>query len=280
MIKSLDHLIIAVNNLEEAEQNYQKILGINPSWRGHHKEWGTSNSLFNLQNTYLELLAATGDGVGAQLVKNKIKNDGEGLMGIVLGTDDLEAVRNKLIALGYSLPSQSNGEGINTNNNSKRSWVNQFLPVELTRGLFSFIIQHKEGHLPEATKFSDNAVKKLDHVVIKTNDADSFIEIYNKIFKIRLALDKFIETWKRRILFFKLNKTIIEVIEEKDKNETPEDKLGGLAWEVEDIVKKRDELVASGIDISEIKKGVKENTLVMTVKCHTHSVPTLFIQHV
>ena len=73
MIKSLDHLIIAVNNLEEAEQNYQKILGISPSWRGHHKEWGTSNSLFNLQNTYLELLAATGDGVGAQLVKNKIK---------------------------------------------------------------------------------------------------------------------------------------------------------------------------------------------------------------
>ena len=48
MIKSLDHLIIAVNNLEEAEQNYQKILGIKPSWRGHHKEWGTSNSLFKV----------------------------------------------------------------------------------------------------------------------------------------------------------------------------------------------------------------------------------------
>ena len=86
---------------------------------------------------------------------------------------------------------------------------------------------------------------------------------------------------KTKNTFFKLNKTIIEVIEEKDKNETPEDKLSAnVAWEVEDIVKKRDELVASGIDISEIKKGVKENTLVMTVKCHTHSVPTLFIQHV
>ena len=123
MIESLDHVIIAVNNLEKAEQNYQKILGIKPSWRGNHKEWGTSNSLFSFQNTYLELLAATEEGMGAQLVKNKIKNDGEGLMGIVLGTDDLEAVRNKLVALGYSLPSQSNGEGINTNNNSKRSWV-------------------------------------------------------------------------------------------------------------------------------------------------------------
>ena len=40
MIKTLDHLIVAVNDLEEAEQNYKKILGINPSWRGHHKEWG------------------------------------------------------------------------------------------------------------------------------------------------------------------------------------------------------------------------------------------------
>ena len=280
MIKTLDHLIVAVNNLEEAEQNYQKILGINPSWRGHHKEWGTSNSLFSFQNTYLELLAATGEGMGAQLVKNKIKNDGEGLMGIVLGTDDLEAVRNKLIALGYSLPSQSNGEGINTNNNSKRSWVNQFLPIELTRGLFSFIIQHKEGYLPEAKKLDNNFVKKLDHIVIKTNNADSFIDVYNKIFDIRLALDKFIETWKRRMLFFRLNKTTIEVIEEKDESKISKDILWGLAWEVDDINKKIDELVADGKDVSEIKKGVKENTLVATIKSQTHNVPTLLIQYV
>ncbi len=280
MIESLDHVIIAVNNLEEAEQNYQNILGIKPSWRGRHKEWGTSNSLFNLQNTYLELLAVTGDGVGAQLVKNKIKNDGEGLMGIAFGTNDLESFRIKLINHGYSLSDQSYGEALHADNNFKRSWINQFLPIELTRGLFSFIIQHKEGHLPEAKKYTDNIVKKLDHVVIQTNDPDSFIEIYNKIFDLKLALDKFIETWQRRILFFKLNKTIIEVIEEKDKNESPKDKLWGLAWEVEDIHKKKDELEAIGLDIAEIKKGVKENTLVTTVKCHTHNVPTLLIQHV
>ena len=201
MIKTLDHIIVAVNNLEEAEQNYQKILGISSSWRGHHKEWGTSNSLFSFQNTYLELLAATGEGMGAQLVKNKIKNDGEGLMGIVLGTDDLEAVRNKLIALGYSLPSQSNGEGINTNNNSKRSWVNQFLPIELTRGLFSFIIQHKEGYLPEAKKLDNNFVKKLDHIVIKTNNADSFIDVYNKIFDIRLHWINLLKHGKEECFF-------------------------------------------------------------------------------
>ena len=60
MINSLDHLIIAVNNLDEAENNYKKIFGMEPVWRGEHKELGTSNSLFNFNNTYFELLSATG----------------------------------------------------------------------------------------------------------------------------------------------------------------------------------------------------------------------------
>ena len=67
MITSIDHLIIAVENLEEAESIYRKILGIPSSWKGEHKDFGTSNCLFNFKNTYLELLAASGDGLGADL---------------------------------------------------------------------------------------------------------------------------------------------------------------------------------------------------------------------
>ena len=52
MITSIDHLIIAVENLEEAESNYTKILGIPSSWKGEHKDCGTSNCLFNFKNTY------------------------------------------------------------------------------------------------------------------------------------------------------------------------------------------------------------------------------------
>ena len=42
MIKTLDHLIIAVSNLKEAERNYTKIFGMEPVWRGEHKELGLS----------------------------------------------------------------------------------------------------------------------------------------------------------------------------------------------------------------------------------------------
>ena len=56
MINALDHLIIAVSDLDAAEENYTKIFGVNPIWRGEHKELGTENSLFNFQNTYFESL--------------------------------------------------------------------------------------------------------------------------------------------------------------------------------------------------------------------------------
>ena len=54
MFKSLDHLIIAVEDLEKATYNYQLIMGTPPVWTGMHKSLGTSNALFNFQNTYLE----------------------------------------------------------------------------------------------------------------------------------------------------------------------------------------------------------------------------------
>ena len=55
MISTLDHLIVAVKDLEEAEKNYKKIFGADPVWRGEHKALGTTNSIFNFKNTYFEL---------------------------------------------------------------------------------------------------------------------------------------------------------------------------------------------------------------------------------
>ncbi len=86
MISSSDHIILEVEDLKDAEKNYKNILGIEPSWRGLHKELGTANVIFNFKNTYLELLSAEGEGVGADLVKESIKKKGEGLAGIVLNT--------------------------------------------------------------------------------------------------------------------------------------------------------------------------------------------------
>ena len=279
MISRLDHLIVAAKDLDEAESNYKKIFGVDPVWRGEHKELGTANVIFNFKNTYFELLASNGVGLGSDFVNTTIEESGEGLIGFVLGSENIKLTFDSIKNKGHLLGDISDGEGTNLKNNETRKWKNLFLPLELTRGIFTFIIEHTEGNLPMPNHFNDASINKLDHVVITTNDADGFIEIYRDIFDIRLALDKVIEHWDTRMLFFRLNETTIEVVAKEHNNKNP-DELWGLAWEVESIAKTRKRLINEGVEITEIKDGIKENTLVATIKSHTYDVPTLLIQHI
>lgn len=277
MIENVDHIIVVVEDLSLAEQNYKKIFGIDPVWRGKHAELGTANVLFNFENTYFELLAANGSGIGADLVNHAISEKGEGLLGLVLGTKNIMQFRGSAIENGYLLSEISTGHGINEQN-EKREWLYQFLPNELTRGIFSFVIEHKSPDLPLLAS-DKSTVNKLEQVVLKTNDVNGFIKIYRDIYGIRLALDSFIETWKKRILFFRLNKTTIEVIEDKNDKDLPNDSLWGLAWGVQDINQTRERLLSMNIEVSDIRPGVKEDTLVATISSHTNNVPTLLIEH-
>ena len=277
MISKLDHLIVAVNDLDEAESNYKKIFGVDPVWKGEHKELGTANVIFNFENTYFELLSSKGSGLGAELVNSNISENGEGLIGQAFGTEDIKKTRKLLAEKGFSITELSEGVGENSINKEIRKWKNIFLPPELTRGIFSFIIQHTHGSLPQVEEYKKSSISKLDHVVINTNDADGFIDIYKDIFNIRLALDKVIEHWDTRILFFRLNKTTIEVVEQNHKEVEP-DKLWGLAWGVKSIKDAHKRLVKEGIEVTEIKQGLKEDTLVSTIKSHTNNVPTLLIE--
>jgi catechol 2,3-dioxygenase-like lactoylglutathione lyase family enzyme len=278
MITTLDHLIIAVNDLDKAEENYIKIFGVQPVWKGEHKELGTTNSLFNFQNTYFELLSASGEGLGAMLVQQALEESGEGLIGMVLGTENIEEVAQVLKNKSFLINDAGDGVGTNFKNDEVRKWKNLFLPPDLTRGIFSFIIQHTHGELPINNQKNLSAINRLDHLVINTNDADGFIEIYKDTFGIRLALDKYIEHWNKRMLFFRLNQTTLEVVEKKD-DLAPHDSLWGLAWNVADIDEAHKRLSSAGVDISSIKDGIKENTRVATIKSHTHGVPTLLIEH-
>ena len=203
MFNKLDHLIVAVKDLQQAENNYQKLFGMPPVWSGMHKELGTSNSLFNFQNTYFELLSPTSEGLGADLVNYYLDTTGEGLIGMAFATEDIASVHSSLQKIEFLVGDPSDGEGINSSDQKVRKWKNLFLPPQLTRGIFSFVIEHTEGNLPQPIDFAPSSPHKLDHVVINTNDADGFIEIYKDIFNIRLALDKTIEHWQKRMLFFR-----------------------------------------------------------------------------
>ena len=273
MISSVDHLIIAVKDLNQAINDYEKVLGISPCWKGRHTELGTKKALFNYENTYLELLSPCDTGPGTELINLLLEEKGDHLAGIVLGTQNIEQTQENLNRTGHSVEISS-GEAINEKDGIIRRWKNIFLPSALSRELFIFIIEHTEGNLPKHESQDSSKVKKLDHVVINTQDADAFISIYRDVYKIRLALDKTIEHWKRRMLFFRTNATTIEVIEEKDKQESA-DELWGLAWEVDSIKDAHKRLVSNNVEVTPIKEGLKKGTLVATIKSVSYTHLTL-----
>ena len=206
-----------------------------------------------------------------------LEQNGEGLAGLAFGTKNMDQTVRALKTKAHGIYESSIGEGQNFLDRTTRKWKTLFLPPKLSRGLFSCVIEHVEGELPLHPLIDEAAVNRLDHVVLKTNDVNGFITIFRDVLNIRLALDKTVDGSKSRMLFFRLNKTTIEVIEQN--NNESGDKLWGLAWAVKSIAATRDRLLNDGVDVTPIKRGLKENTLVATVKSHTHKVPTLLIEH-
>ena len=278
MLDSLDHIIIAVEDLSIAIENYTKLLGFPPTWRGVHPGQGTENALFPLDNLYVELLASNGEGAGSDMIKSFLELNGEGLSGIALGTSDIEAAKNKLVGMKIDVGNLIAGEGKDEDSRKIRTWKNLFLPFSLTRGIFTFLIQHEEGSLPTHKEKIDSQVNRLDHVVINTNDPEGLISLYRDTYGIRLALDQTVEKWGGRMLFFRLNHTTLEIIGKED-NKEPQGSLWGLAWVVKDIKATYDRLISEDLEVSEVIDGRKPNTLVSTVKSHTCNIPTLLIQH-
>ena len=279
MIKSIDHILIAVKNLEESSLQYEKVLGLKPTWRGKHPSLGTENILFPLENLYLELISGTSEGFLADQVNDHIKENGESIFGIALEVENIEEVFQSKEYSNFENIKIKSGEGINLDSGAKREWKNIMLPKESTRGVFTLLIEHTSGILPKYESFENDQVERLDHIVINSNDPDGLIELYRDTYGIRLALDQYVEKWGGRMLFFRTNQTTIEAIGINNDADKPIDKAWGLAWTTKDIKKMHARLVSEGVEISDVKDGRKPKTLVATIKSHTCNVPTLLIEH-
>ena len=279
MIKSIDHILIAVKNLEESSLQYEKVLGLKPTWRGKHPSLGTENILFPLENLYLELIAGTSEGFLADQVNDHIKENGESIFGIALEVENIEEVFQSKEYSNFQNIKITSGEGINLDSGAKREWKNIMLPKESTRGVFTLLIEHTSGILPKYESYENDQVDRLDHIVINSNDPDGLIELYRDTYGIRLALDQYVEKWGGRMLFFRTNHTTIEAIGIKNDSDEPTDKAWGLAWTTKDIKKMHARLISEGVEISDVKDGRKPNTLVATIKSHTCNIPTLLIEH-
>lgn len=293
MLENLDHVILAVGDLDAATQTWARLLGRRPSWIGEHAGAGTRNALFRLENTYLELLAPDGPGEVGRALRAWLETHGEGPLGLAFGCADAEACRARLEAQGLAPGAVEKGLGRDVESGAFREWLRVPLPLERTRGMLLFAIEHRSPKqlLPLAGAVGDGAatVYALDHAVVQTRDPEAAVALYGDGLGLRLALDRTFEAWGVRLLFFRVGGITVEIAARLDGgdadpsqgDEGPSegtDRLWGLSWRVRDADAARERLAADGFDVSEVRTGRKPGTRVVTVRAPTHGVATLLIE--
>jgi len=289
MITCVDHVVIAVRDLATATAAYERLLGLRASWRGVHPEFGTSNTLFRLANTYLELLGPTGEGPVSDVLRVHLDEHGEGPLALAFGTDDARVTAANLRERGMPAPEPDTESGNEMLSGKTRKWLRFTLPTTRTRGVPVMVVQHLSppDALPVAqpADSTDGAVTAIDHVVLMTGSADGVIDLYGKTLGLRLALDRTFEHRKLRLLFFRVGGLTVECAAPIAGESTlgapaPDkhtDRFWGISYRVTDVDAARERVAWAGFDVSEVRAGMKPGTRVCTVRSGTHGVATLLL---
>lgn len=281
MIRTLDHAIVAVADLAAAATAYATLLGRRPSWRGRHPALGTANVLFRLDNTYLELLAANGDGAVADLVRGALGERQERPFGLALGVDEVDAAVAALHGRGLRVGEAMEGSGVDDETGARRTWRSSFAEVDAARGLRLLLIRHTSPpeSLPPAVLACDPAAAcdGLDHAVVFTADLDAATAFWRDGLGLPVDWRRDFPERRTRNLGLAVGDAIVELISRTDKPGRPAlDTLWGLAYRCRDVARAVARLRAAGIEADEPRPGLAPGTRVATLRWAR--TPTLLIE--
>ncbi len=100
MIQQIDHLGIAVRNLDEACRYYEESLGLHCHGREEVESQKVRTAFFDCGGVHLELLEPTSD---ESPITKFLEKNGEGIHHIAFRTDDIDAQLGKAAESGIRL---------------------------------------------------------------------------------------------------------------------------------------------------------------------------------
>ena len=281
LIAAVDHVPIVVADLGAAVAAYSALLGRAPNWEGRlgrsvHHAW------FQLPNLALDLIAADGDGPDADVVRARLDKHGEGPSAIAWRVSDLDEAARRLTrrAITFGEPGVTRSTAAN---GAVREWRYVEARASSTRGLAMMLIEAVKAPWPVSPAIIDeaDAVAGVDHIVVRSQDADGAVALYGGRLGLDLRLDRANEAWGARQMFFACADMVVEIgspFAPDPTRASERDSLGGLAWRVSDPYAAQARLAAAGIDVSEVRKGRKPGTEVFTVRAGVPGAPYLMIK--
>lgn len=279
IIHALDHVVIAVRDLDAAIAAYRTLLGRAPAWRAEAHGGGATVVTFALANVAVELMAPSGLGATAERLGAVLDAQGEGLASLAFATADLERAHRRLARLGLEPESIVDAESVEVATGARRRFRRTRAATTRTHGVRVFLMQQAALPPSPALAPEPTVVAGLDHVVIRTPDPERATALYGARLGLDMRLDRSNPAWGARLLFFRCGDLIVEVAHDlKAGVGDGPDRLWGLSWRVPDAHAARARLQAAGLDVSEVRPGRKPGTHVLSLRDGTCGVPTLLLE--
>lgn len=280
MIRGLDHIALAVNDLDASVAAYRTLLGREPNWIGG--DGGARHAWFQLPNMALDVITPQGEGAFGDTIRKHLAEHGEGIWAIAFTVDDAEAAQKLLERRGVR-GTQPGPTRSTHDDGRKRYWTTSALNPADTGGINILLVDPPRSGEPwplSAPVVDEaSAVTELDHVVIHTANPDRALAIYGAKLNLDLRLDRSNPDWGVRQLFFRCGSAVVEMgASLKSPVSDKPDSFGGLAWRVADPAAVQARLAAAGLDVSEVRTGRKPGTKVFTIRSGVPTAPALMIQ--
>ncbi len=268
MIAGFDHAPIIVRDLDAAVARYTAMLGRSPSFVGRYG--GARHAWFQLSNIALEVIAAEGDGVTGDNIRLWLKDREEGPSAIGLSTPAFDEARRTLERRGVAVQPPEDMRSVDEAGREHRLRF-AMTDASTTRGLQLFLVEREASAAPWSVSppIVDEAaaIAAIDHVVVRTANAEAAIALYGAKFGLDLRLDRSNPDWGSRLLFFRCGDAVVEIGAGLNAAVSDEpDRLGGFAWRAPDPEQARARMAAAGLDVSELRKGRKPGTSVFTIR--------------
>ena len=279
MITGLDHVALAVNDLDAAIAGYSALLGRKPNWIGG--DGGARHAWFQLPNMALDVITPHGEGAFGDTIRKHLAEHGEGIWALAFTVSDIEAATKLLGRRG--LRGSAPGPVRSTHEDGrKRYWTTSSLTPADTGGLTILLAAPPRDGVawPLSEPLDDEAaaVTQLDHVVINTANPDRALAVYGAKLGLDLRLDRSNAEWGVRQLFFRCGDAVVEMgASLKTPASDAPDRFGGLAWRVADPDAVQARIAAAGFDVSDVRTGRKPGTKVFTVRSGVPAAPALMI---
>lgn len=280
MITALDHIALAVGDLDAAVAGYRILLGREPTCV--REDNGAWHARFQLETMALKVISPDGsDAVGAAIGEH-LDTHGESIWAMALAVDDVGAAKTLVSRRGLRASAPRLARHTHSDGRSRRRTTSAIDPRDIA-GIRLFLVETPLGlePWPLSGAIGDQAgcIAGLDHLVIHTPNSERAVANWAGRLGLDLRLDRSNETWGVQQLFFRCGPAVVEFSASLTSPITDgDDTFGGLAWRANDAAAVRARLSDAGFDVSEVRDGRKPGSRVFTIRSGVVGAPALVIE--